>query len=77
MILDIKHSRISNNSIWMYCSGEHYEKLQLNTTQYTHYTTTTHYTHYATRTYSQARQTRPNSGGVAEGHPRFDKGGLQ
>ena len=23
---------------------------------------------------SQARQTRPNSGGVAEGHPRFDKG---
>ena len=22
----------------------------------------------------QARQTRPNSGGVAEGHPRFDKG---
>ena len=25
----------------------------------------------------QARQTRPNSGGVAEGHPRFDKGGLQ
>ena len=23
----------------------------------------------------QARQTRPNSGGVAEGHPRFDKGG--
>ena len=25
---------------------------------------------------SQARQTRPNSGGVAEGHPRFDKGGV-
>ena len=25
----------------------------------------------------QARQTRPNSGGVAEGHPRFDKGALQ
>ena len=25
--------------------------------------------------YDQARQTRPNSGGVAEGHPRFDKGG--
>ena len=24
----------------------------------------------------QARQTRPNSGGVAEGHPRFDKGGV-
>ena len=24
----------------------------------------------------QARQTRPNSGGVAEGHPRFDKGGI-
>ena len=24
-----------------------------------------------------ARQTRPNSGGVAEGQPRFDKGGLQ
>ena len=24
---------------------------------------------------TQARQTRPNSGGVAEGHPRFDKGG--
>ena len=23
----------------------------------------------------QARQTRPNSEGVAEGHPRFDKGG--
>ena len=23
----------------------------------------------------QARQNRPNSGGVAEGHPRFDKGG--
>ena len=23
----------------------------------------------------QARQTRPNSGGVAEGQPRFDKGG--
>ena len=23
----------------------------------------------------QARQTRPNSGGFAEGHPRFDKGG--
>ena len=22
----------------------------------------------------QARQTRPNSGGVTEGHPRFDKG---
>ena len=21
-------------------------------------------------------QTRPNSGGVAEGHPRFDKGGV-
>ena len=27
-------------------------------------------------TYMQARQTRPNSGGVAEGHPRFDKGGV-
>ena len=25
---------------------------------------------------TQARQTRPNSGGVAEGHPRFDKGGV-
>ena len=25
---------------------------------------------------SQARPTRPNSGGVAEGHPRFDKGGV-
>ena len=25
---------------------------------------------------SQARQTRPNSGGVAEGYPRFDKGGV-
>ena len=25
---------------------------------------------------SQARQTRPNSGGVAEGHPRFHKGGV-
>ena len=25
---------------------------------------------------NQARQTRPNSGGVAEGHPRFDKGGV-
>ena len=25
---------------------------------------------------SQARQTRPNSGGVAEGHPRFDKVGV-
>ena len=24
----------------------------------------------------QARQTRPNSGGVAEGHPRIDKGGV-
>ena len=24
----------------------------------------------------QARQTRPNLGGVAEGHPRFDKGGV-
>ena len=24
----------------------------------------------------QARQTRPNSGGVAEGRPRFDKGGV-
>ena len=24
----------------------------------------------------QARQTRPNSGGVAEGLPRFDKGGV-
>ena len=24
----------------------------------------------------QARQTRPNSGGVEEGHPRFDKGGV-
>ena len=23
--------------------------------------------------YIQARQTRPNSGGVVEGHPRFDK----
>ena len=27
-------------------------------------------------TLSQARQTRPNSGGVAESHPRFDKGGV-
>ena len=27
-------------------------------------------------TYNQARQTRPNSGGVAEGQPRFDKGGV-
>ena len=26
--------------------------------------------------WGQARQTRPNSGGVAEGHPRFDKGGV-
>ena len=26
--------------------------------------------------YKQARQTRPNSGGVAEGHPRFEKGGV-
>ena len=26
--------------------------------------------------YCQARQTRPNSGGVAEGHPRIDKGGV-
>ena len=26
--------------------------------------------------YNQARQTRPNSGGVAEGQPRFDKGGV-
>ena len=26
--------------------------------------------------YAQARQTRPNSGGVVEGHPRFDKGGV-
>ena len=25
---------------------------------------------------NQARQTRPNSGGVAEGHPRFEKGGV-
>ena len=25
--------------------------------------------------FTQARQTRPNSGGVAEGQPRFDKGG--
>ena len=25
---------------------------------------------------TQARQTRPNSGGVAEGHLRFDKGGV-
>ena len=25
---------------------------------------------------SQARQTWPNSGGVAEDHPRFDKGGV-
>ena len=24
----------------------------------------------------QARQTRPNSGGVAEGHPKFDKRGV-
>ena len=24
----------------------------------------------------QVRQTRPNSGGVAEGQPRFDKGGV-
>ena len=24
----------------------------------------------------QARQTRPNSGGVAKGHLRFDKGGV-
>ena len=24
----------------------------------------------------QARQTRPNSGGVEEGYPRFDKGGV-
>ena len=29
-----------------------------------------------TRGMNQARQTRPNSGGVAEGHPRFDKGGV-
>ena len=27
--------------------------------------------------FRQARQTRPNSGGVAEGHPRFDKGIMQ
>ena len=26
-------------------------------------------------TLKQARQTRPNSGGVPEGQPRFDKGG--
>ena len=26
--------------------------------------------------YHQARQTRPNSEGVAEGQPRFDKGGV-
>ena len=26
--------------------------------------------------YKQARQTRLNSGGVAEGHPRFDKRGV-
>ena len=26
--------------------------------------------------YTQARPTRTNSGGVAEGHPRFDKGGV-
>ena len=26
--------------------------------------------------YKQARQTRPNSGGVAEGQPRFDKEGV-
>ena len=25
---------------------------------------------------AQARQTRTKSGGVAEGHPRFDKGGV-
>ena len=25
---------------------------------------------------NQARQTRPNSGGVAEGQPRLDKGGV-
>ena len=25
---------------------------------------------------TQARQTRPNSGGVAEGQSRFDKGGV-
>ena len=34
---------------------------------------------YWDRVTEQARQTRPNSGGggVAEGQPRFDKGGLQ
>ena len=26
--------------------------------------------------HDQARQTRPNSGGVEEGQPRFDKGGV-
>ena len=26
--------------------------------------------------YHHAHQTRPNSGGVAEGQPRFDKGGV-
>ena len=30
---------------------------------------------YCSRSILQARQTRPNSGGVAKGHPRFDKGG--
>ena len=27
--------------------------------------------------YHHAHQTRPNSGGVAEGQPRFDKGGVK
>ena len=31
---------------------------------------------YCNSLHYQARQTRPNSGGVAEGHPRFDKGGV-
>ena len=32
--------------------------------------------HIKCSTINQARQTRPNSGGVAEGHSRFDKGGV-
>ena len=32
--------------------------------------------HIHRHTYMHARQTRPNSGGVAEDHPRFNKGGV-
>ena len=36
------------------------------------YISLTHYIQYT----HQNIKTRPNSGGVAEGHPRFDKGGV-